>query len=127
MSNRVRQEYIKVRVTPDEKRIIKNKVNLSQTRSMQRYGLTMLLQGGITHVDYKELISLQWEIKKIGNNINQVVRLANQFSEISSQDIKNLTDELNNLSELVEKEFKKEIRRETIIYKPDIAELGRRD
>ncbi len=42
----------------------------------------MLITGEIVNVDYSEL-KLNQEVSRIGNNVNQMVRLANQFEEIS--------------------------------------------
>ncbi|EJY7247259.1 plasmid mobilization relaxosome protein MobC, partial [Enterococcus faecalis] len=48
---------------------------------------------------------------KIGININQMARLANQFHEISSEDIKDLTDKVQSLNALVQSELNKLIKR----------------
>lgn len=47
----------------------------------------MLLSGEIKYVDYSELKKVLYEINRIGNNINQIARLANLYEEISREDI----------------------------------------
>ena len=72
----------------------------------------MLLAGEINYVDYSELKELKWEINKIGNNINQVVKLANQFEEISQEDIEELLQTIKQVEILVTNKLKKEISKE---------------
>lgn len=104
-----RERYIQkiIRMTEKEKNYIESKVASSRVKKFQHFALMMLIQGEVSFTDYTELRQLVYEVKKIGTNINQVVRLANQFDDISEKDIKNLTNILSKLTELVETELQK--------------------
>ena len=47
----------------------------------------MLITGEAKIVDYSELKKLNGQINRLGNNINQIVKLAHYFDEISNEDI----------------------------------------
>lgn len=55
--------------------------------NFQNYARVMLLSGETKYVDYSELKKVLYEINRIGNNINQIARLANLYEEISREDI----------------------------------------
>lgn len=100
-----------VRLSEEENNLIKLKIEESFFPNFQNFALHLLIQGEIRHVDYSELNRLTTEIHKIGININQMARLANQFHEISSEDIKDLTDKVQSLNALVQSELNKLIKR----------------
>lgn len=102
---RVRHKEQKIRFTEEEFKYVSSKMERSNIKKFQHFALMMLIQGEVNFVDYSELRRLVFEVKKIGSNINQVVRLANQFSEISATDIQQLTDALSQLTNLVETEL----------------------
>ncbi|GGD03478.1 plasmid mobilization relaxosome protein MobC [Enterococcus wangshanyuanii] len=91
-----------IRFSKEENRLINKKVEESFFPNFQNFALHMLIQGEVRHIDYSELKQLTMEIHKIGININQVTRLANQFNEISSTDIQQLKNELTALTETVQ-------------------------
>lgn len=91
-----------IRFSKEENRLIKKKIDESFFPNFQNFALHMLIQGEVRHIDYSELKQLTTEVHKIGININQVTRLANQFNEISSTDIQELKNELNALTETVQ-------------------------
>ena len=113
MVKRTRKIEKKIRLTQKENDYIQQKVALSRLGTFQLYAQTMLIQGEVVSVDYSELLSLVREVKRIGVNINQVVKLANEFSEISSQDIHQLTHQLTKLTQLVDDTLKQETTKHT--------------
>lgn len=104
--NRYRHKEKKIRFTEEEHAYVLEKMAESRIRKFQHFALSMLIQGEVSFTDYTELRQLVYEVKKIGTNINQVVRLANQFDDISETDIKDLTNALSKLTELVEMELR---------------------
>ncbi len=94
-----------IRMTEDEENFIIDKMRSSNIKKFQHFALMMLIQGEVTFVDYSELRQLVYEVKKIGTNVNQVVKLAHQFSDISAIDIQQLTQSLDTLAHLVESEL----------------------
>ena len=91
---RNRNIFKKVALTEQENEYIKKKIEQSPFNNFQNFALTLLIQGEIKTTDYSELFNLNKQVSAIGNNINQVVRLANQFNEISTDDILDLQKEI---------------------------------
>ena len=112
IQNRVRQKQRKLRLTEEENELLKRRINDSPYDNFQNYARHMLLAGSIHYVDYSELQQLKWEVNKIGNNINQIAKLANQFEEISQEDIDDLLDLIHQVEWLVSNKLKDEISKE---------------
>ena len=110
--NRVRQKQRILRLTEEENELLKERINDSPYDNFQNYARHMLLAGKIHYVDYSELQQLKWEVNKIGNNINQIAKLANQFEEISQEDIDDLLDLIHQVEWLVINKLKDEISKE---------------
>jgi hypothetical protein len=106
--DRYRHKEQKVRFTEDEYNYILSKMADSRIKKFQHFALMMLIQGEVSFTDYTELKQLVYEVRKIGTNINQVVRLANQFEDISETDVRDLTKALTKLTDLVESELHKQ-------------------
>ncbi|EME8127710.1 plasmid mobilization relaxosome protein MobC [Enterococcus faecium] len=100
-----------VRFTKEEAAYIQNKIAQSPYNNFQNFARIMLITGEIVHVDYSELRKLNIEVARIGNNVNQMARLANQFQEISSEDVRDLLEEVKNLQSLTSSALKKEMQR----------------
>lgn len=111
-TNRTRQKRREVCLTEKENEFLNLKIKSSPYDNFQNFARHMLLAGEINYVDYSELKELKWEINKIGNNINQVVKLANQFEEISQEDIEELLQTIKQVEILVINKLKKEISKE---------------
>ena len=110
--NRVRKKKRTFRLTEEENELLKERINDSPYDNFQNYARHMLLAGKIHYVDYSELQQLKWEVNKIGNNINQMAKLANQFEEISQDDIDDLLDLIHQVEWLVSNKLKDEISKE---------------
>ena len=110
--NRTRQNRREVCLTEEENELLKKRINDSPYDNFQNYARHMLLAGAIHYVDYSELQQLKWEVNKIGNNINQMAKLANQFEEISQDDIDDLLDLIHQVEWLVSNKLKDEISKE---------------
>ncbi|MGM0110133.1 plasmid mobilization protein [Enterococcus sp. DIV0187] len=109
--NRKRTVQKLVRFNKEEYGYLKNKMALSPYDNFQNFARIMLITGEIVHVDYSELRKLNQEVARIGNNVNQMARLANQFEEISSADVQTLISEVRNLQIMVTAALKKEMQR----------------
>lgn len=100
-----------IRMTEDEKNFIFEKMRSSKIKKFQHFTLMMLIQGEVNFTDYTELKMLVYEVKKIGININQIVKLAHQFSDISQKDIEQLNLTINHLTQLVTDELSRQEQR----------------
>lgn len=102
----------KVRFDKAENEYISRKVEQSPYKNFQNFALHMLIQGEIKYTDYSELQYLTSEVRRLGNNVNQIAKLAHQFKEISSEDVTELTDAIKNLTTLVLEELPKKKKEE---------------
>ena len=109
--NRKRPIQKKVWLNKDENDYLRKKIEASPYNNFQKFVRIMLITGEIVNVDYSELRKLNQEVSRIGNNVNQMVRLANQFEEISPDDVQTLISEVRNLQVMVTAALKREMQR----------------
>lgn len=114
MKNIKRLRYIekKVRLTKEEDEYIRKKVEQSPFNNFQNFARIMLITGEAKIVDYSELKKLNGQINRLGNNINQIVKLAYYFDEISNEDIQEIKQNVNYMKALVEAALKEDKREE---------------
>jgi SepF-like predicted cell division protein (DUF552 family) len=101
-----------IRFSQEENEYINKKIEASPFNNFQNFALHMLIQGEIIYVDYSELQNLTSEVRRLGNNVNQIAKLAHQFKEISSEDVTALTTAIENLTHLVMDELPKKTKEE---------------
>ena len=87
MQNRVRNEQLIVRVTPEEKKLIQEKMSAFGSNNFSRYARKMLLDGYVLRLDLREFQKLSGEINAIGVNINQIAKVANETRSIYANDM----------------------------------------
>ena len=95
MENRTRPVQIKFRVTEEEKDIIKNRMQECHITNMAKYLRQMAINGAIFVTDYSELKERNYELHKIGVNINQIAKKVNETGNIYSHDIDEIKEMLD--------------------------------
>lgn len=103
----------KVRFSKEENEYLSKRIEKSPFNNFQNYARILCLTGEIKVVDYSELYQLQWEVNKIGHNVNQLVKLANKFEEVSTDDIQKVQSTIEELMTLVSNKLKEELKKET--------------
>lgn len=106
---RYREIQRKMRVTPRENELIKERMELHGFKNFNTYARYMLLTGEVVTVDYSELIKLRTEINRIGTNINQLAKYVNTNEEITLENFQNLQDSLAEVKRLMDDSFDKEV------------------
>lgn len=101
-----------VRFNDEENKYLSRRIDASPFTNFQNFARILLLTGEVKIVDYSELWRLNGEVNRVGNNINQMAKLAHQFDEISTEDVNELTQTLKELKELVAQTLKKELKTE---------------
>ena len=112
--NRKRSIQKIIRLDETENEFVKNKVKKSPYDNFQNYARHLLLTGEIHYFDYSLLQQLNFEVRKIGININQLVKLAHLYGEVSQEDIEDVIELQKQLEKIVNEKLKTEIRREEI-------------
>lgn len=100
----------KIRVTEEEERLIKEKMLLIPTTNFNSYAVKMLIDGYVIKYDFKEIKNLTGQIGKIGSNINQVAKRANESRTVSQTDIKDLLKSLHDIQVLLNRKIGKLIK-----------------
>ncbi|AXI65460.1 MobC family plasmid mobilization relaxosome protein [Streptococcus suis] len=107
MEYRYRTNLKKVFLTDSELKQLNNRIAESRSKNFSEYARKVLLNPNMTFLiidtsNYKELI---FELRRIGNNINQIARAINQSHLISQEQLKSLSQGIDEMISEVEKEF----------------------
>ena len=77
-------------VTEEEKQGIQEKAERITGGNAGEYARQILLNGQVTNIDMSPLKELSGELGRIGNNINQIARKANQSNEIKKDELQDI-------------------------------------
>lgn len=107
MEYRYRTNLKKVFLTDSELKQLNNRIAESRSKNFSEYARKVLLNPNMTFLtidtsNYKELV---FELRRIGNNINQIARAINQSHLISQEQLKSLSQGIDEMISEVEKEF----------------------
>ncbi|MBY5035335.1 MobC family plasmid mobilization relaxosome protein [Streptococcus gallolyticus] len=92
----------------EEYRVIKERQNSANLKNFGTFARYMMLTGKVVTVDFKELVELRNEVKRIGVNINQMAKYINVSEEVSAEDYRILQEQVQGLKELVANKFASE-------------------
>ena len=107
---RYRNVQKKFWVTPEENRLLKERMSLYDFKNFNTYARYLLLTGEIIQVDFSELTKLRTAINRIGTNINQLARYVNTNEEISLEQYQTLQANLAEVKQLMERHFNQEMK-----------------
>ena len=69
-------------------------------KNMARFLRLMAINGCIINTDYSELKARNYELHKIGVNINQIAKKANETGSIYAEDVKMLQEMMDTIWQL---------------------------
>ena len=90
MVNRTRKIVLRVPVTPEERKLIEQKMALLHTKNFSAYARKMLIDGYIVNMDTTDVRAQTAEIQKIGVNVNQIAKRVNSTGNIYQEDIEEI-------------------------------------
>ena len=98
-----RKRYIQklIRLTPEEDRQIKTAMAQMGVPSFQYYAKNQLVQGKVVQIDFSELKDLRIAINRVGTNINQIAKHANENQGVTPEEVAQVIDYLSELKEMV--------------------------
>lgn len=99
---RYRDKEVKFFVTENELDMIDKKAAVAEL-DRSKYLRKMAIEGLIIKRDFTEVEQLVYEINRIGNNINQVAKRANELDHVSKEDIRYLRKQLDTVYGQIEK------------------------
>ncbi|MGV3293862.1 plasmid mobilization protein [Streptococcus pluranimalium] len=98
-----RKRYIQklIRLTPEENEQIKRAMEQMNAPSFQYYAKNQLVQGKLVQIDFSELKNLRVAVNRIGGNINQIAKHANENQAITPEELSHVLELLSDLKEMV--------------------------
>lgn len=97
MGNLKRPIQIKFRVNTTEYNSIKERMKECHIKNLSKYMRQMALHGCVIITDYSELKERNYELHKIGVNINQIAKKVNETGTINSQEIELLKEMMDSI------------------------------
>lgn len=107
MEHRYRTNLKKVFLSDSELNQLNINIDQSGCKSFSKYARRTLLDPGMNFItiDTNGYQDLVFELKRIGNNINQIARSVNQSQLISGEELQELKKGIGELIKEVDKEF----------------------
>ena len=87
MSNRKREIQVNFRVSPEEMKIIEEKMKQYGTMNREAMLRKIILQGYVIRFDLPELKEILRLLRYMGNNINQLTRRVHETSRVYDEDL----------------------------------------
>lgn len=101
LSNRKRNIRKEVYFTEQEYKQVQHAMEQMQAPTFQYYAKNQLIQGKLVQIDFSELKALRVAVNRIGGNINQIAKHANENQEISTEDLAQVLDYLSELKDMM--------------------------
>lgn len=111
MKSRKRQIRKEIYLTPNEEIQIKRTMAEMGVKTFQSYAKNMLVQGQVVQIDFSELKDLRVAINRIGGNINQIAKHANENDLITIEEISEVVNLLSEIKDLVNAKVSSEEKR----------------
>ncbi len=99
-TNRTRRNMILFRVTDLEKQKIRDRMKECGIKNRARYLRTMAINGCIIKPDHTDIKQTNYELHKIGVNINQIAKKVNETGNIYSEDIRTIEEMMDAIWQL---------------------------
>lgn len=105
MSGRIRKKSIYFKVNDYEHALIMQHVKESGSGTIREYMLDMALKGCVVNVNFDELREVNYELKKIGTNINQIAHKVNAADAATANDVKKLQEDWKSVMRIISMKF----------------------
>jgi hypothetical protein len=88
-----------IRIDESELRILKKYKLFFETNSFSKIIRSFIRDGFCIKIDYSADLEVATQIARIGNNINQIAKVANESGTITQEQIKQLNDEMTKVED----------------------------
>jgi hypothetical protein len=92
MEHRTRSISLRFRVTEQEQKQIERKMEQAGTKNLEAYLRKMAIDGYLVKLDLPEVRELIAQIRRYGNNLNQMAKRANETGSIYEADLLKLRE-----------------------------------
>ncbi|HEO6584683.1 TPA: plasmid mobilization relaxosome protein MobC [Streptococcus agalactiae] len=101
MDRRKRNIRKEIYFKPEEYEQVKYAMEQMKAPSFQYYAKNQLVQGKLVQIDFSELKNLRVAVNRIGGNINQIAKYANENQTIASEELAQVLGLLSEIKEMV--------------------------
>ncbi|HEL0702700.1 TPA: plasmid mobilization relaxosome protein MobC [Streptococcus equi subsp. zooepidemicus] len=101
MDRRKRQIRKEIYFTKKEYEQVRYAIDQMKAPTFQYYAKNQLIQGRLVQIDFSELKNLRVAINRIGGNINQIAKHANENQIINQEELGQILELLSDIKEMV--------------------------
>lgn len=101
MAKRIRNKQILLPVSDTEYEMIKHRMELCNETNMNRYIRRMAIDGFVFTVDHTSIDNMNYELNKIGANINQIAYKVNSTGSIYESEMQNVRESMKTIWQLL--------------------------
>lgn len=101
--NRQREIQLKLRVTPEERELIEQKMEQLGTTNMAAYLRKMAVDGYAVNLELPELRELVSLLRRTSNNLNQLTRRVHETGRFYDADLEELRQSFDGLWDVAQK------------------------
>ena len=101
MAKRIRNRQILLRVSDTEYEMIKHQMELCNETNTNRYIRRVAIDGCVFNVDYTPIDNMNYELNKIGANINQIAYKINSTGSIYESEMQNIRKSMKTIWQLL--------------------------
>ena len=98
-------------VDEKENELIRRKMEKANKENFGSFAREILLTGEINLINFDEIKKLRYELNRIGNNINQIVKRANEDGKVEKSQLIEILKFQNQLEEEINKLLNEKIKR----------------
>lgn len=98
-------------VDEKENELIRRKMEKANKENFGAFAREILLTGEINLINFDEIKKLRYELNRIGNNINQIVKRANEDGKVEKNQLVEILKFQNQLEEKINKLLNEKIKR----------------
>ncbi len=108
MSTRDRKHELKVFLSDDEERILESKMKCMKLPNKSFVIRQLIVNSMLYDVDLREFRDISTQLARIGNNLNQIAKRANETRSIFQSDIDEIKKEFEEICRLQESMLSKQ-------------------
>ena len=97
-----RNHHMMLRLSDDEYRILEAKVKLTNAPTKSYAIRQLIVESMLYEVDFKEMRNIDTQLARIGNNLSQIAKRANETRSIYQSDIDEIKKEFKEICRLQE-------------------------
>ena len=99
--NRKRNNPVLLRLSDEEMTLLQEKMETAGVKNREAYLRKMALDGYIIKQDFANVKDAVYHLNRIGNNVNQMTKMAHTYGDIELSELKSIKKEMEKVWELL--------------------------